>query len=207
MLLAHNLNFWLPFSVAVAERRLRSFPRVEIENKEQEAKLAQLRRKLPNEIQADTPLCGGTIWRGEQEAWEATKEIVELADQRGKLRAIIDAVRSNRVADDFSPRWSYAKEDFERKLYHKRSKIRVTFVELDETIPVYAPSSELEENLLWEDFFTLLDRKEKHVVVCPLKNGITRLGDIARQLGYANHSPISKTLSRIREKAKKFLLN
>ena len=58
-------------------------------------------------------------------AAEVVEDVVEAADARGRLRAIIDAVRSNRVEDDFSDRWSYAREDFERKLYHKRNKVRV----------------------------------------------------------------------------------
>lgn len=36
------------------------------------------------------------------------------ADADGRLRGILDAVRSNRVEDYFSDRWSYAREDFER---------------------------------------------------------------------------------------------
>jgi len=206
VILAHNLNYWIPFSVAVTESRLREFGRVKIENKKQDLRLRKLRKKLPDEILADRPKYGGTIWKGEDEAWEITKQVVDLADRQGKLRTIIDAIRSNRVEDDFSSLWSYAKEDFERKLYHKRAKVRVTFVELDDSIPVHAPTSELHENLLWEDFLALLDPKERHIVVC-LKNGITKLVEIAKQLGYANHSPVSKALSRIREKAKQYLSN
>jgi hypothetical protein len=120
------------------------------------------------------------------------------------LRGIIDAVRTNRIEDDFSNIWSYAKEDFERKLYHKRAKVRVSFVELDEAEPVHAPTSEIHENLLWEDFLALLDVKDRRIVVC-LKNGITRVSEISQKLGYANHSPVSKALKRIREKAKRYL--
>jgi hypothetical protein len=35
---------------------------------------------------------------------------------------------------------------------------------------------------------------------------MTRATDIARELGYANHSPVSKALGRIRRKAERFLL-
>jgi hypothetical protein len=82
--------------------------------------------------------------------------------------------------------------------------VRVSFVELDEAKPVHAPTSELHENLLWENFIALLDKKERRIVVC-LKNGTTRLSEISKRLGYANHSPISKALKRIRDKAKKYL--
>jgi len=204
VLLAHNLNFWLPCIYKVAEERLRGFSRVRFESEEQIHELRELQAGLPTGIHADRPLCGGSIWCGEEEAREATEELIQVADEDGQLRAILDAVRSNRVEDDFSSLWSYAKEDFERKLYHKRSKVRVSFVQLDHAKPVHAPTSELHENLLWEDFIALLDKKERTIVVC-LKNGATRVSEISKKLGYANHSPVSKALKRIREKAKKYL--
>jgi hypothetical protein len=79
----------------------------------------------------------------------------------------------------------------------------VTFVELDETEPVHAPTSELHEDLLWEDFMVLLTPKERRIVVC-LKNGVTHATEISKALGYANHSAVSKTLKRIRQKALRY---
>ncbi len=108
------------------------------------------------------------------------------------------------MEEDFSSRWSFAREDFERKLYQKRSKVRVHFVELDDTIPVHGPESEVHENLLWQNLMAVLDPKERRVVVC-LRSGITRMGEIGKRLGYANHSPVSKALARIRKKAQKLL--
>ena len=72
------------------------------------------------------PRYGDEIWVGEEEAWTMTQYIVEDADAGGRLRAILDAVRSHRVVDDFSARWSFEREDFERKLYRKRSKVKVS---------------------------------------------------------------------------------
>jgi hypothetical protein len=141
---------------------------------------------------------------GEEEAWQATCEMVEAADEGGKLRAIIEAVRSHRVQDDFSDRWSWAKEDFERKLYSKRSKSKVTFVELEDTIPMHGADKELDENLLWDDVLALVEPKDRRVVVC-LRSGMTRVSEIATLLGYANHSAVSKKLARIRERARPLL--
>ncbi len=84
---------------------------------------------------------------------------MDLADERGKLRTILDGIRSHRVVDDLSSRWSYAREDFERRLYHKRAKARVTFVELDKTIPCHGPEAEVDADLLWEDFFRRPERQ------------------------------------------------
>jgi len=203
VILSHNLDYWLPYTYMVAEKRLHSFPRVDCESYKQEQELNRLRQEMPSDVELVRPLMGGHIWTGEKDAWDATKELVELADRRGKLREIIEAGRANRVEDDFSSSWSYAREDFERKLYHKRAKTKVAFVQLDDTVPVHGPYSELDEDVLWEDFIALLDRKERTIVVC-LRNGVTKVGEISKMLGYANHSPVSKALKRIRQKAKQY---
>lgn len=128
---------------------------------------------------------------------------MEQADTDGRLRGILDAVRSHRVEDDFSDHWSYAREDFERKLYRKRSKIKVRFVELTDTIPVQGPETQVEDGLVLADFLALLDERERQVVVL-LHSGVTKIGEVASILGYKNHSPISKRLARIRTKAAEY---
>jgi len=194
----------LPFAYITTENQLSHYEEVGFDNDQQKKKLERLRKTLPPGVKASRPRKGGVVWAGGSEAWDATKALVEAADRYGKLRAIIDAVQSNRVQDDFSPIWSHAKEDFERKLYHKRSKVRVSFVQIDDSIGVHAPTSELHENLLWEDFLAVLNPRERQITVC-LKNGMTRVGEISKELGYANHSPVSKALSRIRQKARRYL--
>ncbi len=208
-LLAHNLNFWLPFVDLAAQERVRGWGRTRVEDSRQQKKLARARSMskpagYPQHT-VERPLFGGYVWSGATEAWEVTRRMVELADEHGKLRGIIDAVRSHRVQDDFSSKWSLAKEDFERKLFRKRARTRVSFVELDDTIPVYGPDSEVEwdRRIFWEDFLAFLDPKERHIVVL-LRSGHTQ-SDIASLLGYANHSPVSKALKRICRKAERLL--
>ena len=205
-LLAHNLDFWVPYIDAAVRERVSWNGRVSFDDDdpEQPARLMHLLEQIPEGFTADRPLMGGTVWRGAEEAWEATKEVIEIADADGRLRAIVDAVRSHRVDDDFSERWSWAKEDFERKLHHKRTKTKVRFVELTDTIPVHGPESEVHENLLYEDFLAVLDPKERAIVVC-IRSGLTAVGDIAKTLGYANHSPVSKRLTQIRRRARALL--
>lgn len=157
------------------------------------------RKELGRDFIVEPPLYHADAWRGEAEACAATREMIEAADGGGKLRAIIDAVRSHRVEEDFSDRWSWAREDFERKLYSKRSKCRVSFVELRNTLPVHGPDKEVDGELLWDDVLAMVD---KRVVVC-LRNGHTRVSEISELLGYANHSAVSKKLARIRAHAKR----
>jgi len=179
---------------------MRALGPVKYEHDEQRRLIARIQRTAPPGITVSRPLFGGTVWRGETEAREATGELVEVADAHGHLRGILDAVRSNRVEEDFSGRWSWAREDFERKLYQKRARIKVSFIELRDTVPVIGPTSEVDETLMWQDLLGLLEPRERRVVVL-LRSGITKAVDIARELGYANHSPVSKALARIRQKA------
>lgn len=152
---------------------------------------------------AANPRKGGDIWEGEQEAAEIVERTVEAADGTGRLRGILDAVRSNRVEDDFSSTWSFAREDFERKLYRKRSKTRVRFVELTDTIPVQAPESDILGSLVTNDFLAVLDHRNRQIVVL-LNSGYTTKTEIAEILGFANHSPVSKRLAQIRKTANDF---
>lgn len=197
-LLAHNLDFWVPPVTAVMEGVLRGFP--VLDEPAAELPVSLVDGSILDGAVAVSPRAGGTLWCGEAWAAEVVEEVVEAADSHGRLRAILDAVRSNRVEDDFSDRWSYAREDFERKLYRKRSKVRVRFVELTDTIPVQGPETEVEGNLVVGDFLALLDERERQIVVL-LRSGYTKLGDVADLLGYKNHSPVSKRLDRIRRKA------
>lgn len=196
-LIAHNLDYWLPYVNMVIEKRLKEFGRVEYDNSKQKRLIESVRKQASKEISIQRPLRGGFIWLGEEDAWEAAKEIIEIADSKGKLRTIIDAIKSNRIEDDFSEKWSYEKEDFERKLYKKRSKFKVKFVELPDTLPVQGPETEVENDIFWEDFATMLNPREKQVVIL-IRNGVTKVGEISKILGYANHSPVSKALMKIR---------
>ena len=196
------MDFWLPPVTAVMEEILRGFPVVGEHDTGQPVPLVD--GSILDGAVTISPRAGGTLWYGESWAAEVIEEVVGAADSHRRLRAILEAVRSNRVEDDFSDRWSYAREDFERKLYHKRNKVRVRFVELTDTIPVQGPETEVEGNLVVGDFLALLDERERQIVVL-LRSGYTKLGEVASILGYKSHSPVSKRLDRIRRKAEEYL--
>jgi len=202
--LAHNLNFWAPYLNILIEDELRKFQRIEPENEEEMKELLEYNKDFPEDIKLMKPRKGGFLWFGEDQAWEFTKRLVETADNEGRLREIIDSVRSNRVQDDFSSIWSYEKEDFERKIFKKRNKYKVAFVEIKNAIPIQGPNSEVINNLVWEDFITMLDEKEKQIVIC-IQNGYSKLIEISEVLGYANHSPVSKSLKKIRQKIERYI--
>lgn len=197
-LLSHNLDFWIPPVTEVIRTILGDFPEVDKGVTPEGVRLED-GTFLDGAVKGN-PRKGGPIWIGEEDAAEALDWTIEAADETGNLRGILDAVRSNRVEDDFSDRWSFAREDFERKLYRKRSKIRVRFVELKDTIPVQGPESEIVGLTVTNDFLTLLDGPNRQIVVL-LNSGVTSQSEIAQILGYANHSAVSKRLKQIQKKA------
>lgn len=199
-LLAHNLDFWVPPVTDVIQETLRTFP--EVDKGKAAGPVTLFDGSVLEGAVTGNPRMGGPIWTGEHDAAQVVAETVEAADSTGQLRDVIDAVRSHRLADDFSARWSNAREDFERKLYRKRNKVRVRFVELTDTIPVQSPESEVLGKLVTSDFLALLDSQQREIVVL-LSSGY-RQHEIAELLGYANHSPISKKLAQVRRQAEKY---
>ncbi|WP_233438411.1 sigma-70 family RNA polymerase sigma factor [Actinokineospora spheciospongiae] len=200
-LLAHNLDFWLPPITRVMQEILRGLPVVD--NGVPAVPLPLADGTLTDDVVLANPRVGADLWRGEEDAAETVVRTVEAADHDGRLRGILEAVRANRVEDDFSERWTFAREDFERKLYRKRSKVKVRFVELTDTIPVQGPETEVEDRVVFGDFMALLDERDRQVVVL-LRSGYTNLTEVAGILGYRGHSPVSKRLKRIREQAARF---
>ncbi|WP_345341509.1 hypothetical protein [Rhodococcus olei] len=196
--MAHNLDYWIPPVTLVIQEVLRDFPVVDNGAPTGPAVLED--GSLLEGAILGNPRMGGDLWRGEEEATEITRLAVEAADADGRLRGILDAVRSNRVEEDFSPYWTRAREDFERKLYSKRAKVKVTFVELPDTIPVQGPEIEILDRTVYGDFLTLLNERDREIVVL-LYSGRTTLTEVAAEMGYRNPSAVSKRLNRIREQA------
>lgn len=204
-LLSHNLDFWIPPVTQVIQERLKDLPQGPLGKTAVDQPAVLEDGSILEGVRITRPRIGAEIWTGEEDAAQARAEVVEAADRTGNLRAILDAVKSHRIEDDFSDYWTYAREDFERKLHHKRAKAKVTFVEVPKESPVQGPETDVIGNMVCNDFLALLDPKDRHIVIL-LSSGYTQLTQIAEIMGYANHSPVSKRLARIREMAEKILL-
>ena len=200
-MLSHNLDFWIPAVTEVIQGRLSDFP--EVQNGINSGPVILSDGSSLKGALVSNPKMGGDIWTGEEAASGVVEDAIGAADATGRLRAILDAVRSNRVEDDFSAQWSYAREDFERKLYNKRSRTRIRFVELTDTLPVQSAGSDLLGNLITNDFLAMLDLRNRQIVVL-LNSGFTTTTEIAHAMGYANHSAVSKRLAHIRKIAKDY---
>ena len=70
--LAHNLDFWLPYTNQVIEEILRTFPRADFESSKQKKLVEKAKKHMPSDVAIDRPLKGGTVWRGEEEARDFT---------------------------------------------------------------------------------------------------------------------------------------
>jgi len=213
--LAHEPAFWLPHMVELVHQYMEGLPECTLENPDAGSKINEANAKLEaiaEPYRYRKVHAGGTLWSGEADAAEVTQDLVDYVDRDGRLRGIIDAVRRNRVEDDFSPYWSRAREDFERAFYHKRAKVKVRFVEHDNESPlegpfteyVADPADEAVGRVLFNDFLALLDHKSRQIVLI-LRRGATH-SEIATELGFANHTPVTKRIRKIREMARRFFL-
>jgi hypothetical protein len=118
-----------------------------------------------------------------------------------KMSEVRRIVETNRTHEDFSSRKSHIKIDFERKYYHTRSKW-VKMIDLedetDDTITYgHHPNefAEAEYRMWLEPFLRKLDDKDRRIVEL-LEHGYTQV-EIAAILGYANHSGVSKRVTKI----------
>lgn len=202
-LLAHDLDFWLGHLDRVIRDRALQFKRAVFDETVSENDLEMWRSQGRDGYLLQRPRQGGRVWEGEAEASQVSREVVTRALQNGQLQKILEAIRSTRVEEDFSQSWSRTREDFERKLYSKRSKWRPKFVELTNAAPFHSPESEIIANDLWGTLtFVTVNPKERQIIAC-LRSGVTKTSEIAQELGYANHSPVSKRLAKIASRAKK----
>lgn len=214
-ILSHAPAFWMPHALHVCFERAACYENNDRDwTDEQRREVSEVNAHPTNlevGVAYQASRFGGPLWEGEADASEAADEMIEHADRSGRLRALIDTVLSNRTDDDFSACWSREKEDFERAMFHKRAKVKVSFVELPEQEAIHsaftqlAPSAEREavEQLMFNDFLTLLDEKSRSIVIC-MRRGITTAVDISRELGYANHTPVTKRLHKIRRAAQRY---
>ena len=173
---AFNLRFWAAFvaEMGVSIEHLAAFPE-------------ELDMPLLNEDQAIHNIAniGFRFWH----------------DPRLKMNEVRKIVEAHRAHEDYSSRMSHIKIDFLRKYYHTRSKW-AKHVDLedetDDTILYgYHPNefAEAEYRMWLEPFLYRLDEKDRRIIEL-LEQGYTQV-EIAAILGYANHSGVSKRVTKI----------
>src|SRR6185436_15978799 len=106
--------------------------------------------------------------------------------------------------EDFSSRYSWVKEDFERSFYSKRSKLKVELIETVDDAPVWnSAEPDGYERVLFRDILAALNVRERRLLLA-LRMGKTST-EIARGQGLTGHAAISRRIKGLKAKIAKLL--
>ena len=143
-------------------------------------------------------------------SWEEVSaimsEIVPAAMKRHNLYEVIKVANEFRCFEDFDTRYSSRKVDFHRKWYHSRTKIGTmlsldTLMEDDEDgiYEVEDESAEFEDKVIGEDYYQRFKEQlsEKDMKILELRVQGLSYEEIAKKLGYKNHSGVIKRMKSI----------
>lgn len=212
-LLAADIPFWMNRLYRLALDRWESLGPTKHEDEEWKSLdvlWEELRKQVPEEelkkVTLSRPYLGGTLWLPEDQK-ECDAVVDDLVDGGGcleSLEPVLEVLNSHRAHEDFSSRYSWVKEDFERSFYSKRSKIRVSLLETVDDLPAWtAPQPDGFENVLFRDILSFLGAKEQHLVIA-LRHGKT-VSQIAQDRGLSGHGAVSRQVKRLKAKVKSLL--
>lgn len=212
-LLAGDIPFWMNRLYRVAVEQSEGFKEVSEEGEKWqsiEALTRKLRKCIPKEQWSNflvrRPLMGGWLWDPDdpEECEAVVEEMLDGGGVMDSLHEILEVLHTHRTHEDFSDRYSWIKEDFERSFYRKRAKVRVTLLETVDESPVWSakePAGYAE--LLFRDLLSFLDRRDQHIIIA-VRQGKT-VSEIACGLGHKGHAVVSRRLQAIKAKVRKLL--
>ncbi len=121
------------------------------------------------------------------------------------LEPVVEVLLGSAAHEDFSERYSWVKEDFERAFYSKRSKVKVRLHEFIDECPVHDGSDTPGyENVLFRDLMAFFDQRDRTIILA-LRQGKTQSA-IAEQLGHSGHASVSRRIKAIENKMRQLLL-
>ena len=127
-------------------------------------------------------------------AAETARDMVEFFIKHSNFSKWLAVVKEHRAHEDYDSRRSSVKMDFHRQWYHTRAKVKVLdFIQVDE--PSYYPYNGIDSRLDVERFTNHLDEKNQRIIRL-LLDGYTQ-AEIAKMLGFANHSGVCKRIKKI----------
>ena len=142
--------------------------------------------------------------------------VVPKVMQQHNMHAVIEAAEEHRCFEDFDFRDSRQKTDFYRKWYHTRTKHPM--VSLEKFKENYAENHNGQEwdtvdesqdvelqttsQILVEQFKKTLSEKDMQILTLRMEG--RTLEEIAKTLGYQNHSGVLKRIRKIGEAYEKF---
>lgn len=212
-LLAGDTRYWAHRLYRLAlDRRDRYFEPTTHEDdgwKPLEALTAEVMASLVEEDRAKfvvtRPLMGGDIWDVDDpdEREDVLQSAIDGDGVMESLAPIVELLHSHHTHEDFSPRHSWIKEDFERSFYSKRAKLKVDIVETIDDVPAYDVDCPYEQ-ILFRDILAMLDQKERRLVLA-LRMG-KNASTIARESGLHGHASVSRRIAALKAKLKHVLL-
>jgi hypothetical protein len=213
-LLAGDMTFWMHRIYRIAmERREVMFEPVKKDDASwkpladlQAAVLTTIPEPERGQYEVRRPLYGGDVWN-EADPVERREVLDEAIDGIGvmdSLAPVIELLHTRRAHEDFSERYSWIKEDFERQFYSKRAALKVELIETLDDAPVWASTdNEGYGHTLFRDVMAWLDRKERKLLLA-LRMGRTA-SEIATIDGFAGHASISRRIARLKQKLARLL--
>jgi hypothetical protein len=212
-LLAGDTRFWMHRLYRIAIDLYESFPPVEDDDPDW-TPLNRIQKKfqayVPDEdrssFQVTRPRMGGHLWyANDSKDREWITNLLLTGDATAaSLDPIVEVLRGSAAHEDFSQRYSWVKEDFERAFYSKRSKLRVSLYECLDDCPVHdGCDTPGYEEILFRDLMAFFDRRDQHIILA-LRQGKTK-SNIAAELGHNGHAAISRRVHIIQKKVMRLL--
>ena len=212
-LLAGDVRFWMHRLYRVAIDIYESFPPTTHED-DWWLPLDEIQRRMNEFVPDDErasytiarPRVGGTLWAPDdldEREW-VTELLIEGDDTAQSLEPVVELLLGSTTHDDFSDRYSWVKEDFERAFYSKRSRVKVKFCEFIDECPVHdGHDTPGYEDILFRDLMAFFDPRDQTIILA-LRQGKTR-SEIAEQLGHAGHASVTRRVKQIERKMRQLL--
>jgi hypothetical protein len=208
-LLAGDTRFWSHRIYRLAlDRRDAWFEPTENED-EDWTPLDVIEREMLSAIPVDTrhkfsvhrPLVGGEVWDAEDaaEREDVLRAAIDGDGVMASLEPVIELLHSHRAHEDFSERYSWIKEDFERSFYSKRARVKVDLVEtIDDAAAYDVDSDTAYADVLFRDLLAVLDVRERRLCIA-LRLGKTA-SEIARDEGLKGHASVSRRIQALKRR-------
>jgi hypothetical protein len=211
--LSGDIRFWMSRVYRVAIDLYEGLPPVSEEK--DWSPLEELEAQLYTQIPASErrsftlarPRVGGDLWNPADatEREDITGFLLEGGMTIDSLGPVVEVLLRNPCHEDFSDRYSWVKEDFERSFYSKRSRVKVSLHEFVDQCPVHdGADTPGYENILFRDIMAFFDERDRRIILA-LRHGRTQC-QIAEQLGYSGHAAVSRRVKRIERKLRQLLL-
>ena len=212
-LLSGDIRYWMHRLYRVALYRREMFQPTPEER--QRVSLEDVKAELARQVGADyadrfavrRPLVGGHVWFAE-DAGERDAVIGEALGGAGvmeSLAPVIELLNTQHAHEDFSSRYSWVKEDFERSFHSKRARLRVQMIQSVDDAPVWDVSEcDGYQSVLERDVFAALDLKSRTLLLA-LRAGKT-VCELGRDAGLTGHASISRQVQRLQAKLRQILM-